>query len=87
MAEDERHALERDKGGAVIVCPVTAWTIFSAIESYIGVRLEFLRLQGQRETEGAVQIALTPAQCRELAEALLRRADQISLPRPGDSHH
>jgi hypothetical protein len=72
--------LDLDDDGLVTVSPVTGWTAFVPFGMAVGLRIEFAPSPDRLETPEGVQLVLLPPQARELAEVLLRKADQATQP-------
>lgn len=76
--------------GNIALTPLTGWELGTGYGMMVIARLEFspreedlLPILAGRKEPGAVQLALTPAQCRELAQVLLRKADTVENPPAG----
>ena len=74
------NGLDLDDDGLITVSPVTGWTAFVPFGMAVGLRLDFAPSPDRLETPEGVQLVLTPPQARELAEVLLRKADQATQP-------
>ena len=72
--------LDLDDDGQITVSPVTGWTAFVPFGMAVGLRIEFASSPDQIETPEGVQLILLPPQARELAQVLLRKADQATQP-------
>ncbi len=75
--------------GAVSFYPYVGHQTATMSDNMCLLRLEFVSSRQQRDEDAhALQLALSRAQIRELAEGLLRIADAPHIPRPQtDSRH
>lgn len=73
---------ETDREGNIITCPLAGWTTAPFAGMALLARLDWYPDPAslQSGTTQSVQLALTPQQCREFGQLLLRMADQLSLP-------
>lgn len=73
----------KDSDGNIKVSPLVGYEIAPAMETAIVVRLELLNETDQVENPtGSAQIVVTPHQAIELAQVLLRKAEQILAMKP-----
>ncbi len=74
------RGLDLDEEGRIIVYPVVGWSAFVPFGMACGLRLEYAKSPDKEEDLAAVQLVLAPDQARELAQVLLRKAEQASNP-------
>lgn len=74
------QGLELDEQGQVKLSPLIGWTAFVGYKIGCCVRLDFAPSLDDLERPEAVQLVMTPEQARQLGEALLTKADQVSKP-------
>lgn len=76
-----KEGLDLGSDRMIKVCPVVGWIGFVPFGMAVGLRLEYAPSPDRFEKPEAVQLILNPPQARELAELLLRKADQaIQVP-------
>ena len=81
-------AFELDDKGLVVMRPLLGWSIGSAAEIAVLVRLRYAQTQGDIGTAGeSVQLAMTPQQALSLADVLTKQAQSILTLRPVGPGH
>lgn len=91
---DPLKGFEKSADGNIVVNPVIGWQSFIGFGMSCGLRIETCHSDAhmqavfeKREQPDAVQIVLSPKQARELAELLLRQAEQcLQGQNAADSH-
>lgn len=79
-------ALELNKDGTVTQRPVAGWTVGPLAGVQVVLRLEYISQPGQ-VTPQDLQVVLTPAQAKELAQTLERAAQRCEQQTPGSQAH
>ena len=76
--------MDRDANGRIPLAPLTGFGLVLVAESVCMLRLEFVttREQQRHEPPDSIQLALTPAQARTLADTLLATAKEGYAARP-----